>query len=284
MTIDKKIPTSDEVKLGFQVKILKQATDEEHVGIVDLVISEKDHPKGIFVKLKDGVKGRVQEVLENEVQEKDSEYVVEPESTRVEYKQHYVYFNPNSIVPEYINPFKVFKAIASFANGEGGKLIIGIHDDGRILGLQKDYDELQRLHDEKKIVGGSNQDRMELKIKSDAGFYFHNQTKFALDLFGNNIKFIKIGNKEICEITVSPTFDNPLIMYEWRHNLLPEPKLYQLKNGIKKASNINDFRIYERKKMMMANYFVRKGNSSERYDEKEFMEYWVRRMKISNRS
>ena len=73
-------------------------------------------------------------------------------------------------------------------------------------------------------------------------------------------------------------------MYEWRHNLLPEPKLYQLKNGIKKASNINDFRIYEKKKMMMANYFVRKGNSSERYDEKDFMEYWVRRMKISNRS
>ena len=94
--VNEKIPVLDQVKLGFKVKILKQGTDEEHVGIVDLIISEKDHPKGIFVKLKDGVKGRVQEVLESEVQEKDSEYVIEPESTRVEYKQHYVYFNPES--------------------------------------------------------------------------------------------------------------------------------------------------------------------------------------------
>ncbi len=282
--VNEKIPVLDQVKLGFKVKILKQGTDEEHVGIVDLIISEKDHPKGIFVKLKDGVKGRVQEVLESEVQEKDSEYVIEPESTRVEYKQHYVYFNPESSTPQHINPFKVFKTIASFANGEGGKLIIGIHDDGRILGLQKDYDELKRLHEKGKIVGGSNQDRMELKIKNDANFYFHNQTKFALDLFGDNIKFIKIGNKEICEITVKTTVDNPLIVYEWRHNLIPEPKLYQVKKGIQKASSINDFRAYERKAAIIPLYYVRKGNSSERYDEREFMEYWVRRMKISKGS
>ena len=55
MMVNEKIPVLDQVKLGFKVKILKQGTDEEHVGIVDLIISEKDGiviNKSIIIVLK----------------------------------------------------------------------------------------------------------------------------------------------------------------------------------------------------------------------------------------
>lgn len=38
----------------------------------------------------------------------------------------------------------ILKTIAAFANSSGGKLVIGVADDNRVLGLQTDYDALQR--------------------------------------------------------------------------------------------------------------------------------------------
>src|SRR5690625_1024422 len=37
----------------------------------------------------------------------------------------------------------IMKSIVAFANGEGGKLLIGVADDGEILGLQNDYNTLK---------------------------------------------------------------------------------------------------------------------------------------------
>ena len=39
----------------------------------------------------------------------------------------------------------VFKTIAAFTNGEGGMLIIGVDDEGKILGLEKDFQSMKRF-------------------------------------------------------------------------------------------------------------------------------------------
>lgn len=39
----------------------------------------------------------------------------------------------------------VFKTIAAFSNGEGGMLIIGVNDEGEILGLEKDFQSMKRF-------------------------------------------------------------------------------------------------------------------------------------------
>lgn len=57
-------------------------------------------------------------------------------SLRWDYQQHSV--NPR--LEEVI-----FKTIAAFSNGEGGMLIIGVDDDGKILGLEKDFQTMKRF-------------------------------------------------------------------------------------------------------------------------------------------
>src|SRR5690625_6416401 len=42
----------------------------------------------------------------------------------------------------------IMKSIVAFANGEGGKLLIGVADDGEILGLQNDYNTLKNRSEE----------------------------------------------------------------------------------------------------------------------------------------
>jgi hypothetical protein len=46
------------------------------------------------------------------------------------------------------------KSIAAFANRGGGTLLIGVSDDGAILGLENDY----------KALGGANKDRYQLHL------------------------------------------------------------------------------------------------------------------------
>ena len=40
------------------------------------------------------------------------------------------------------------KSIAAFSNGEGGTLLIGVNDEGEILGLEHDYSSLNGTKDE----------------------------------------------------------------------------------------------------------------------------------------
>ena len=274
-----RLPTLDEIKPGFKAKIIQQGTGKECVGIVDSVISKFNHPNGVFVKLKIkigstlSVRGRVIEILETKISENDSSYVVAPESTNVEYKLHFIYFHVDdgSGKKEWIVEHNVYKTIAAFANGEGGKLIIGIHDNGKIYGLQSDYDELKRLQDVSNSIFPPNRDGMEIKIKSDCKKYFKNQVKLSLDLIAK-IEFPKIGDKEICEITVLPSYEHPLILYQCESNLLPKPTLYMKKEN-------GSFVEFSKDKSVPL-YYVRKGNSSEQYTETEFFEFWVRRIKL----
>ncbi len=57
-------------------------------------------------------------------------------SLRWDYQQH----NVNPRLEEVI-----FKTIAAFSNGEGGMLIIGVDDEGQVLGLEKDFQTMKRF-------------------------------------------------------------------------------------------------------------------------------------------
>lgn len=257
----------NDVISGMKAKIeLQRESGTYTSGIIEQVISKSDHPQGIFVKLIDGNKGRVKEILDSRILSRGSNssqkfieenYIVEPESTKIEYKQHFIYFHNEATTPEkkWVVEHSVFKAIAAFANGEGGKLIIGIHDNGTIFGLEKDYEELKKIKERKpKSIYKPDRDGMELKIKNDCSYYFQNENaRYALDLI-KTINFFIINNKEICEILISPSYEYPLILYDKDADL-------QTKKG--------------------PVFYVRKGNSSEQYTINDFFQYWVRRLKKS---
>ena len=84
----------------------------------------------------------------------------------------------------------VLKTIAAFANRNGGTLLIGVQDDGTILGLENDY----------KALGGANKDKYQLHLinllKKNFGDAFA-ATKVK-------ITFPEVGEAEICQVDVSP--------------------------------------------------------------------------------
>lgn len=83
----------------------------------------------------------------------------------------------------------ILKTVAAFLNSSGGTLLIGIANDGTILGLQPDY----------QCVQNKNRDGFELWL-----------TKLLLDAMGKDlapylsISFHSIDHQEICKITAQP--------------------------------------------------------------------------------
>ena len=186
-------PILSELHIDDTVKILKQNTVEEFVvGDISLIISKFDHPDGVFVKLKNNIKGRVYDLIDSKISIVSETYVVIPEDFKIEYKEHFVNSPDELEDPKsWVVPYSVFKTIAAFANGEGGKLVIGIHDNGSIPGLERDYNAMKLLQEKHNSIFKPDQDGFELMLKNSIKTYFPNQSKFVFDLI-YRIKFISI--------------------------------------------------------------------------------------------
>lgn len=89
----------------------------------------------------------------------------------------------------------ILKTIASFSNSEGGKLLIGVKDDGEILGLESDYNSLK----------DGNKDTFELHLRNIVNNAFGKEFA-ATNLI---VRFPLVNETEICEIDIRPGI-NPM--------------------------------------------------------------------------
>jgi hypothetical protein len=80
----------------------------------------------------------------------------------------------------------IMKTVAAFANSQGGTLLIGVSDDGEVLGLEPDYHSL----------GGVDCDKFELHLRNLLNHQFG--TGFVTNRVA--IKFNAVGDKEVCLI------------------------------------------------------------------------------------
>ena len=84
-------------------------------------------------------------------------------------------------------------------NSEGGQLIIGVDDDGNILGLENDYNSL----------GNAGRDKFELHLNqllmSKIGKEYLQFTR---------ITFEKIDGKDVCLVTVRPSTKPAYLKYD----------------------------------------------------------------------
>ncbi|MBC7366412.1 MAG: DUF262 domain-containing protein [Undibacterium sp.] len=80
----------------------------------------------------------------------------------------------------------IMKTVAAFANSQGGTLLIGVADDGEVLGLEPDYNSL----------GGVDCDKFELHLRN----LFNQQFGTGFVTSKVVIKFYKVGEKEVCQI------------------------------------------------------------------------------------
>ena len=81
----------------------------------------------------------------------------------------------------------ILKSISSFANGDGGKLIIGVGDHGEILGLDYDYNSIN-----------GDKDKFEVHLRNLINHAFGEN----FGALGISIKFDKVNDNEICVIDI----------------------------------------------------------------------------------
>lgn len=91
----------------------------------------------------------------------------------------------------------IMKTVAAFANSQGGTLLIGVDDDGKVVGLEADYHSL----------GGVDRDKFELHLRNLLNQQFG--TGFVTSKV--TITFHEIEDKEVCQVDTKLAKD-PVIL------------------------------------------------------------------------
>ena len=105
----------------------------------------------------------------------------------------------------------ILKTVAAFANSQGGTLLIGVSDDGKVLGLEPDYQSL----------GGVDSDKFQLHLGNLLNQQFG--TGFVTSKVA--VKFHEVDDKEICQVETVPA-TAPVIITVKDKNGQPTEKFY----------------------------------------------------------
>lgn len=134
--------------------------------------------------------------IHNLIQKAESETIEFKSSIRWDYKQDQV----NKALGEVI-----VRTVAALLNTRGGTLIIGVADDGSVLGLQHDYESL----------GKSNRDGFELHLQQIL------TKRIGVDRYQLNITvaFHDINGKDVCSVHVEPS-SKPVYVEDGDQSLL----------------------------------------------------------------
>ena len=84
----------------------------------------------------------------------------------------------------------IVKTVCGFMNAEGGSVLIGVDDDGAVLGLTKDYSTLSK----------SNRDGLELHLRQLLEAALSVPTAGVV-----RIRFETLDNEDVCIINVAPS-------------------------------------------------------------------------------
>ncbi|MGH7844350.1 MAG: RNA-binding domain-containing protein [Candidatus Binatia bacterium] len=122
--------------------------------------------------------------------------IAEGESDELEFKATLRWDLKEAVVNKKLEEV-VIKAIAAFANSQGGTLLIGVADDGDVIGLEPDYQSL----------GDVDRDKFELHLRNLLNQQFG--TGFVTTKVV--INFHEVGEKEVCQVETS-TAREPVIV------------------------------------------------------------------------
>lgn len=222
-------------------------------GRIDEVITEEDFCEdGIFVKLEQNVNGNVTKIIEyipSEI-DPDLEKIQRGESETVEFKESFMFdvkrfrITEDREIKEELKD-NIPKAIAGFANKNGGILYLGVSDSGTISGLENDFDVMQ-----------VNADGFERVIRDFIKSAFNRRGERANDNifdFIDRPKMIKLNGKSVYKIPVKRSVEKPCIVY----------KDVTLSEGTQPVS--------------LPIFYVRQTTTTQPQNPADFIGYWKRR-------
>ena len=149
------------------------------------------------------------------IKEGENKYVEFKSSLRYDYRQ-------NSINKEL--EFVILKTLTGFMNANGGSLIIGVDENGNILGLENDYLSLKQ----------KNKDGFELKIFQLMTEYIDSHASFKI-----NVSFYEFDGNEICLVDIEKS-SSPVYLSKEKNN----PVFYVRKGNATYPLSVKDAITY----------------------------------------
>jgi len=166
-------------------------------------------------------------------------------------ESHYLEYKESMIHGADSTPGPTMKSVAAFLNSDGGVLVIGMSDNKKAVGINRDYKQLDNY--KPKSWGPDsgfqkNTDGFEncfITLLMEYGF----SARIIKEFIAGGIKFHKINDKDICAIKIKQS-DEPVVI------------------------NMRDRYMF----------FVREGNSTRSLDVKETVDYVLKRYANSKAS
>ncbi|MDT0691424.1 ATP-binding protein [Salegentibacter sp. F188] len=139
----------------------------------------------INLKRKNELIGTQQQLLVRDIEE----LIESGENERVEFKSSIRYDYYRKTTNKELE-LVIAKTITGFMNAKGGKLIIGVDDDGNILGLENDFKTLKH----------KNRDGYEREVFRIISTQLGHEACFS-----NQVLFYGLNEKEVCVINIEPS-------------------------------------------------------------------------------
>lgn len=123
----------------------------------------------------------------------------------------------------------IMKTVAAFANSCGGTLLIGVGDDGEVLGLEKDY----------RSLGEVDRDKFELHLRNLLNEQFGKGFVTSKIV----IRFHEVGDKDVCQIETMAAKE-PVIVRVRDRNGQPSERFYARSGNSSQEIPLSEMNAY----------------------------------------
>jgi hypothetical protein len=156
------------------------------------------------------------------------EMIAEGESDELEFKSTLRWDLREALVNRKLEEV-IMKTVAAFANSDGGTLLVGVGDNGDVLGLEPDYHSL----------GGVDRDKFELHLRNLLNQQFG--TGFVTSKV--TIKFHAIGDQDVCQIGTAAA-NEPVILKVKDKNGQPTEKFFARSGNTSQEIPLSEMSAY----------------------------------------
>lgn len=145
--------------------------------------------RGLLAEHLNAFLGKITQTAETAVPVTLEQEIAEGESAELEFKATLRWDLNEQTINKSLEA-AILKAVSAFANTQGGTLLVGVNDDGEVVGLEQDYASL----------GDVDRDGFELHVRN-----LLNQAFGKGFVAGNvDIAFPQLAEQVICRVTVKP--------------------------------------------------------------------------------
>jgi len=178
-----------EVKLKFPKALELQCIPEDHeLWKIENYEQFLEERRKMLAKQLNNFLQKITETEESVAPVSLEDLIAEGESDELEFKSTLRWDMKEGTVNKKLEDV-IMKTVAAFANSQGGTLLIGVADDGQVLGLDQDYQSL----------GDGDRDKLELHLRN----LLNQQFGTAFVTSKVIVRFHEVDEKDVCEIEVA---------------------------------------------------------------------------------